>query len=70
MLQELEASQGQVSELVSLLSDAQKQLGRAERHRALAREQLDAQEQDFGRLGRDLQKVLPSSLFCPNPCVY
>lgn len=67
-----ELAQGRVHELTSHLADAQHQYACAEEHRALAQKQLDAQGEDFGKLGRHLQKVaLPTSyppvLSAPRP---
>ena len=63
--QALELAEGRVNELTASLTDAQLQFECAEKHRALALRQLDAQEEDFGKLGRHLQKVSPQYFITP-----
>lgn len=63
--QALELAEGRVNELTASLTDAHLQFECAEKHRAQALRQLDAQEEDFGKLGRHLQKVVPQCFITP-----
>ena len=67
LIQALTAAQQRNSELEGLLADAQAQLGCAVKHRKSAQQQLDAQEEDFERLGQRLKVLLPSSFHLPHP---
>ena len=64
--QALELAEGRVNELTASLTDAHLQFECAEKHRALALRQLGAEEEDFGKLGRHLKKVVPHG-FITNP---
>lgn len=63
--QALELAEGRVIELTSSLAGAQRQFECAEKHRDLVTRQLDAQKEDYGKLGRQLQKVVPSGFSTP-----
>ena len=63
--QALELAEGRVIELTSSLAGAQRQFECAEKHRDLVTRQLNAQKEDYGKLGRQLQKVVPLRIFNP-----
>ncbi|KAL3160013.1 hypothetical protein ABBQ38_010400 [Trebouxia sp. C0009 RCD-2024] len=56
----LVAAQHRNNELESLLDEAQRKIGCAAKHRKSAQQQLDAQEQDFEKLGQRLKAVSES----------
>ena len=67
-LQALVAAQQRNFELEGLLDEAQTKIGCAAKHRKSAQQQLDAQEQDFEKLGQRLKVssfCLPRSAFQP-----
>lgn len=61
------AAQHRNNELESLLDEAQRKIGCAAKHRKSAQQQLDAQEQDFEKLGQRL-KVPPPFPYPLLPC--
>lgn len=60
MAQALAQVENRVAEVEGLLNDAKDNFDAAEIHRKSAQKQLDAQEEDFGRLGMRLKVPLPS----------
>ena len=66
--QALAASQQRNAELEGLLSDARLEFACADKHRKSAQKQLDAQEEEFDKLGQRLKVSLPFLLpsHCPS----
>ena len=70
-VQALVAAQQRNFELEGLLHEAQTKIGCAAKHRKSAQKQLDAQEQDFERLGQRLKVPTFSLPLCAfQPCFH
>lgn len=70
-VQALVAAQQRNFELEGLLHEAQTKIGCAAKHRKSAQKQLDAQEQDFERLGQRLKVPTFSAPLCAfQPCFH
>ena len=67
-VQALEATQQQVAELQGLLKDVQLKFDCADQHRKSAQKQLEAQDEDFEKLGRRLKVQPPAHLFLHPLC--